>query len=30
MYPVLFQIGPFAIYSLGALWALGALYVQPM
>lgn len=25
MYPVLFQIGPFTIYSLGVLWALGAL-----
>lgn len=25
MYPVLFQIRPFTIYSLGALWALGAL-----
>lgn len=25
MYPVLFQIGPFTIYSLGVFWALGAL-----
>lgn len=25
MYPVLFQIGPLTIYSLGLLWALGAL-----
>ncbi|MBI2089462.1 MAG: prolipoprotein diacylglyceryl transferase [Deltaproteobacteria bacterium] len=25
MYPVLFQLGPITIYSLGALWALGAL-----
>ena len=25
MYPVLFQFGPFTIYSLGVLWALGAL-----
>jgi len=25
MYPVLFQIGPLTIYSLGVLWALGAL-----
>ena len=25
MYPVLLQIGPFTIYSLGVLWALGAL-----
>lgn len=25
MYPVLFQIGPVAIYSLGVFWALGAL-----
>ena len=25
MYPVLFKIGPFTIYSLGLLWALGAL-----
>ena len=25
MYPILFQIGPFTIYSLGLLWALGAL-----
>lgn len=25
MYPVIFQIGPFTIYSLGVLWALGAL-----
>ena len=25
MYPVLFQLGPFTIYSLGALWALAAL-----
>jgi phosphatidylglycerol:prolipoprotein diacylglycerol transferase len=25
MYPVIFQIGPFTIYSLGLLWALGAL-----
>lgn len=25
MHPVLFQIGPFTIYSLGALWALAAL-----
>jgi prolipoprotein diacylglyceryltransferase len=25
MYPVLFQIGPISIYSLGIFWALGAL-----
>ena len=25
MYPVLFKIGPITIYSLGLLWALGAL-----
>src|SRR3989338_9238121 len=25
MYPVLFQIGPFTIHSLGLFWALGAL-----
>ena len=25
MHPVLFEIGPFTIYSLGAFWALGAL-----
>jgi phosphatidylglycerol:prolipoprotein diacylglycerol transferase len=25
MYPVLFKIGPVTIYSLGLLWALGAL-----
>lgn len=25
MYPVLFQIGPLTVYSLGALWAIGAL-----
>ena len=26
MYPVLFQIGPLTIYSLGVFWALGALF----
>jgi prolipoprotein diacylglyceryltransferase len=26
MYPVLLQIGPLTIYTLGVLWALGALY----
>ncbi len=25
MYPVLFQIGPITLYSLGVFWALGAL-----
>ena len=30
MYPVLFQIGPISIYSLGIFWALGALAAAGM